>query len=246
MSLKKSVSVLRGKAPTWIDEYDSRAHQILRHIARKHPEKALSIVARSDNIEFLNATICALHDYIGSPKGAPEIPRNITIAKLHIFATILRKYPHSLPEDTVFTSISTPYGCEPNPAIDSTRNSLTSFESNFIDIAIPITFHKQLVIPNIPNYKILSVARKFPHHPLAHVFASSSSLPSVENVRMNWLDLCSECPLWKERIEKHKGQTAPNGSVTFQDENDLESFHNKWDLEFDEQPLHVQQMSVAV
>ena len=243
--LNKSISVLRGKAPTWINDYDKKSHQVLRHIHRKNPEKALALIAHSDNIEFINAVNKACHEYLGSPITTQTITHdNIVIAKLHAFTTILRKKPHNIPENSPFTPFNTPPMCEFNPSKESLRNSLTGFDSNNIDLSIPEHFITPLKITQQTTWKILRTHRLFPHHHSCQILTSNTP-PNFDNVRFNWLDLCIGCPLWDQRIKNNSAYIKEN-KVTFNNDDDFEDFHNKWDLEFDEQPLEIQQMSIIV
>jgi len=243
---KKPVSVLRGKSPAWVSAYNPLSHQVLRHIHRKHPDKALALVARSDNIEFVNAVVEACAEYLGEPHSRPAIYKDthIVVAKLHAFTTILRKLPHDLPEPHLphLPHFPTPPLCEHNPATESHRHSLVGPDVNDVDLNIPPSFTQRLFITDPTAHKVLRTYRLFPHHPHAHIFATGPEPPPFDAVCNNWLNLCVGCPLWDERIKRAGGNGGHN--IVFDDVADETTFHTQFNTEFDEQPLHIQQMSI--
>ena len=239
-SVKLELStILRGKGPAWLTEYDPASHLVIRHIHRKSPEKAISIVCRSENIQFLNATAIACDNYLGAPCATPSFPSNINLAKLHIISSILRKKIHNIPNDSPFNTFNTPHGCEYKPREEAARNALCGPFENNIDIKPPNYNENKL---KLNNYNILRNLRKFSHNPASNIFTNNKP-PSIQDIRENWLNLCSGCPTWEYKIKKYGGIINENGNVTFKDEESFEQFHNKFDLEFDEQPSWVQQMN---
>ena len=68
--------------------------------------------------------------------------------------------------------------------------------------------------------------------------------PALEPVSLgaydNWLYWASFSPIWKARLDKHRGTVMhETREVVFDNEDDFESFHNWHDYEPDEQPLNV-------
>lgn len=56
----------------------------------------------------------------------------------------------------------------------------------------------------------------------------------------NWLFYAKDCPLWKNRLLNYK-YSIYNSRVDFEDEDEEEDFWNKFNLEPEEQPKHVQE-----
>ena len=238
-SVKLELStILRGKGPAWLSDYDPASHLVLRHIHRKSPEKAIAIVCRSENIQFLNATAVACDNYLGAPCATPSFPSDINLAKLHIISSILRKKTHNIPNDSPFNPFNTPPGCSYDPRKEASRNALCGPFENNIDITPPNKENKL----KFKNYQILRNLRKFPQHTASNIFANNKP-PSIQDIRGNWLNLSVGCPIWDSRIKKHGGIINENCNVTFKDEESFEEFHNEFDLEFDEQPGWVQNMN---
>ena len=243
----KPVSVLRGKTPTWVSTYNPLAHQVLRHIQRKNPDKAIALITHSNNIEFINAVIEACTDYLGEPHAKPSIyvykNSHIIIAKLHALTIILRKLPHEPPSYKPLFPI--PPLCEPNLTTESHRHSLVGPDVNDTDLAIPTTFTKPLIITETIPWKILRTNRLFPHHPHTYIFALKPP-PSFEDVRDRWLNLCIDSPIWFHRVKFCGGSITHDNNVIFNDAKNEQEFYTKYDMEFDEQPLHIQQMSTRL
>jgi len=247
-TLKKPMSVLRGKVPKWATEYNPISHQVLRHIHRKNPDKALTLIARSDNIDFIHTAITECDDLLGNTVPANSqtnpIHEHIDLAKLRAFVTIIRKCSHDLPPSTPITPLPTPPMCDPNPATESHRDSIVGVGANTTDIAVPNNFTDLLTITEKNTLKVLRTHRIFGHHRLSNIFASAPET-SFDDVRLNWLDLCANCPLWNTRIHEFGGSVTDQ-RVTFPSDDAFEDFHNRYDLDFDEQPLWVQKMSTAI
>jgi len=56
----------------------------------------------------------------------------------------------------------------------------------------------------------------------------------------NWLYYCAKTPIWENRIREYRGTILEgNGEVTFNTDEDLEAFYDKWGLEPDEQSTEI-------
>ena len=56
----------------------------------------------------------------------------------------------------------------------------------------------------------------------------------------DWLDYCTETPIWQERIQACRGKIQDN-RVTFETDEDLEEFYERWGFEPDEQTSEMHQ-----
>jgi hypothetical protein len=56
----------------------------------------------------------------------------------------------------------------------------------------------------------------------------------------NWLDYCTETPIWQERIQSGNGCILEN-RVVFEKDDDLDAFYELWGFEPDEQPMTIHQ-----
>jgi hypothetical protein len=104
-----------------------------------------------------------------------------------------------------------------------------------------------LSLYKIPPRKILSIARVYnidDDNYLSLFKLERETTDMTEAYRDNWLFHASFSPLWKARIESHKGCVNIEGKkVTFDDVDDEERFFEEFNLEPDEQTLEVQQKS---
>jgi len=61
----------------------------------------------------------------------------------------------------------------------------------------------------------------------------------------NWEYYAFKCPYWKEAFESYSGKIK-QGRIVFDNEELLEDFYNKYELEIDEQPLEVQEKVLGI
>lgn len=84
-------------------------------------------------------------------------------------------------------------------------------------------------------------------HKCINLFQLTRDSSDIVNAyRNDWLYAASFSPLWKNRIGSHNGQIdTESKQVIFNEDDDLEMFYNKYDLEPDEQRLEVQEKSTG-
>ena len=75
-------------------------------------------------------------------------------------------------------------------------------------------------------------------------------LPSYENLHnmlyYHWLYYASKNPVWYERICEHNGVVDNDKkTVEFEDDDDIEEFHEKWGYDIEEQPVEIQHSIVG-
>jgi hypothetical protein len=260
-SSSDSSATLRGKGPTWLaEEYHPSTHLVIRHLHRKSPAIALSLIAQEPCHIVLQHMVHACATYLGAPEaerydrieevgvvGPNTQPSfaHTTITRLQAFVIILRKRPHPVPH-----SSGPGPGPGPGPVIDTQYPihppSLVGPDANHIDILIPDAFIRPFIstTSNTNNTSPPSalLRRQFATHPGSLIFAQVDA-PTLDRVGMDWLDLVVGCPLWDARIAAHGG-TIVDGHVHLDEEtDDFDRFHNAYGIDFDEQSSRLQQMS---
>ena len=254
-------ATLRGKGPAWLaEEYHPSTHLVIRHLHRKSPAIALSLIAQEPCHIVLQHMVHACATYLGAPEAerydrieeigdvCPNTQPSFahtTITRLQAFVIILRKRPHPVPH-----SSGPGPGPGPGPIIDTQYPihppSLVGPDANHVDILIPDAFIRPFIsaTSNTNNTSPPSalLRRQFATHPGSLIFAQVDA-PTLDRVGMDWLDLVVGCPLWDARIAAHGG-TIVDGHVHLDEEtDDFDRFHNAYGIDFDEQSTRLQQMS---
>lgn len=99
------------------------------------------------------------------------------------------------------------------------------------------------------SYRVLRNVIKYPiRNDYNLIF--NTLLPSYENLHnmlyYHWLYYASKNPVWYERICEHNGVVDNDKkTVEFEDDDDIEEFHEKWGYDIEEQPVEIQHSIVG-
>ena len=99
------------------------------------------------------------------------------------------------------------------------------------------------------SYRVLRNVIKYPiRNDYNLIF--NTLLPSYENLYKmmyyHWLYYASKNPVWYERICEHNGVVDNDKkTVEFEDDDDIEEFHEKWGYDIEEQPVEIQHSIVG-
>jgi hypothetical protein len=100
--------------------------------------------------------------------------------------------------------------------------------------------------PSKHNWKHLQIICTKPVAIIKKI-TKSEETKLLEIFRSKWLFYASRSPIWKMRILEYNGKIdGRKKTVEFENDDDLERFHNKYDYEPDEQPLKIQKGCMGI
>lgn len=152
-----------------------------------------------------------------------NIVRDLTIDSCHLAATMAR----NLADPSRKYCIAAFVNC--------TSNIRPTKESNiYVIVDTCVDTYVKPVLETVCKYKTRKDFRQFLE------YESEDEICNSILHRDNWLYFASFSPIWSERIAKHQGiVNHEKQTIEFVDE-DEEQFNEKYDYEFDEQSLEVQ------
>jgi hypothetical protein len=122
------------------------------------------------------------------------------------------------------------------------KNIFIQMESN--EIKNYNTLESNLIERKLPPYKIFKQLEllTIDEHNYLSLFSLKRSNIDIKNMwYYHWLYFASFSPMWFNRIKEHNGIiNNSTEKVIFMDDDDLEEFFDKYNLEPDEQPIQIQ------
>tara|TARA_B100001063_G_scaffold245791_1_gene282529 strand:+ start:611 stop:1690 length:1080 start_codon:yes stop_codon:yes gene_type:complete len=242
---KNKLSLLKGKSPSWCCNYNKISHQILRFLDKHEYLKAIQHIIKyhssnsNDSIQYIHQDIIKFFN-IQSPFKYKHSPLHHTLIISHSIYIILNKL-NFITNDYQNNIILK------NPDFNNKykKNNLHDESNILTDINIPQHLFNHILNkqPNCEqNYHILTKYRLYNIHPDIHNIIPTYISPNLNSIRYNWTSFLNT-PIWIQRIKQHNGDYI-NNNITFNNINDEEDFYNNYNMEFDEQPLHIQQRSI--
>lgn len=131
---------------------------------------------------------------------------------------------------------------------DASTNNLKTKKKHYIvfdvlDISSDINLYNSSNDVILPR-KLLQFATKFSIQEVEFLELFCSSI-DVKHYHYNWLYYASFSPIWDKRIRENNGKIDnENKSVEFDDE-DIETFYEKYGYEPDEQPIEIQNRNIG-
>lgn len=96
------------------------------------------------------------------------------------------------------------------------------------------------------NWKVLQIVCKNPVTLMKNI-KQTEETKLLEIFRSKWLFYASRSPIWKARILEYHGKIdGRKKTVAFENDDDLEGFHDQYDYEPDEQPLNIQKSCMGI
>jgi hypothetical protein len=96
------------------------------------------------------------------------------------------------------------------------------------------------------NWKLLQIVCKKQVIPIKNI-KKTEETKLLDIFRSKWLFYASRSPIWKARILEYDGKIdGRKKTVEFENDDDLEGFHDKYDYEPDEQPLKIQKSCMGI
>jgi hypothetical protein len=161
---------------------------------------------------------------------------------------VLKKYPQLLDSiliGRIYINVKKCKQDDKNLVIEKDSLDLDIYTTQEVDLEVRGPESKYSNIAKISAYQILSKIDLKSHHPDIKLFdlpRFKSQCELKECLFYNWLYYCYETPVWRNRINKYKGDLSSiKRDVIFDEDSELfDEFYNHYGLEPDEQSKEIQ------